>query len=32
MRGDKRLSPYEVYGINPDITLNNSKDWIEQNH
>jgi hypothetical protein len=30
MKGDKRLIPYEVYGVNPDIILNNSKDWIEQ--
>ena len=30
MNGDKRLIPYEVYGINPDITLTDTKDWIEQ--
>ncbi len=30
MNGDKRLIPYENYGINPDITLLDNKDWIEQ--
>ena len=30
MNGDKRLIPYEVYGVNPDITLTDSKDWIDQ--
>ena len=30
MDGDKRLMPYEVYGINPDIILVDTKDWIEQ--
>ena len=30
MNGDKRLIPYEVFGITPDITLSNKKDWIEQ--
>jgi C-terminal processing protease CtpA/Prc len=30
MKGDKRLIPYENYGINPDITLSDTKDWIEQ--
>jgi Peptidase family S41 len=30
MPGDKRLIPYENYGINPDIILLNTRDWIEQ--
>ena len=30
MKGDKRLIPYENYGINPDIILLETKDWIEQ--
>ena len=30
MKGDKRLIPYENYGINPDIILSDTKDWIEQ--
>jgi len=30
MDGDKRLMPYEVFGITPDITLSHYKDWIEQ--
>ena len=30
MNGDKRLVPYENYGINPDITLLDNKDWIDQ--
>jgi len=30
MKGDKRLIPYENYGINPDIILLDTKDWIEQ--
>ena len=30
MKGDKRLIPYENYGINPDIVLLDTKDWIEQ--
>jgi hypothetical protein len=30
MDGDKRLVPYENYGINPDITLSDDKDWIDQ--
>ena len=30
MKGDKRLVPYENYGINPDITLLDNKDWIDQ--
>ena len=30
MKGDKRLIPYENYGINPDITLLDTKNWIEQ--
>ena len=30
MDGDKRLMPYEVFGITPDITLSDKKDWIEQ--
>lgn len=30
MKGDKRLIPYENYGINPDIILLSTKDWIEQ--
>lgn len=30
MDGDKRLVPYENYGINPDITLPDDKDWINQ--
>jgi len=30
MKGDKRLIPYENYGINPDIVLLDKKDWIEQ--
>ena len=27
---DKRLLPYENYGINPDVVLLNTKDWIKQ--
>jgi C-terminal processing protease CtpA/Prc len=30
MDGDKRLLPYEVFGVNPDITLSNISDWVEQ--
>jgi hypothetical protein len=30
MDGDKRLVPYEVFGVNPDITLSNKADWVEQ--
>jgi C-terminal processing protease CtpA/Prc len=30
MKGDKRLIPYENYGINPEIVLTDRKDWIEQ--
>ncbi len=30
MDGDKRLVPYEVFGVNPDITLSNTSDWVEQ--
>ena len=30
MNGNKKLVPYENYGINPDITLLDNKDWIEQ--
>lgn len=30
MGGDKKLLPYENYGINPDIILLDTKDWIEQ--
>lgn len=30
MKGDKRLIPYENYGINPDIILSDNKDWVEQ--
>jgi Peptidase family S41 len=30
MKGDKRLIPYENNGINPDIILLDTKDWIEQ--
>jgi hypothetical protein len=28
--GDRRLIPYENYGINPDVTLTGEEDWIEQ--
>jgi len=30
MNGNKRLIPYENYGITPDITLTDDKDWIDQ--
>jgi len=30
MKGDKRLIPYENYGIKPDIILTGDKDWIDQ--
>lgn len=30
MGGDKRLIPYENYGVNPDIVLTGDKDWIQQ--
>ena len=30
MDGDKRLIPYEVFGVNPDVTLSNTSDWVEQ--
>ncbi|RYX80122.1 hypothetical protein EON73_05720, partial [bacterium] len=30
MKGDKKLIPYENYGINPDIILSDTKDWMEQ--
>jgi Peptidase family S41 len=30
MKGDKRLVPYENYGIHPDVILSDDKDWIGQ--
>jgi hypothetical protein len=30
MDGDKRLLPYEVFGVNPDITLSHTSDWVEK--
>jgi hypothetical protein len=30
MSGNKKLVPYENYGVKPDIILNHSEDWIEQ--
>ncbi|MBS1592597.1 MAG: hypothetical protein JST07_10885 [Bacteroidetes bacterium] len=30
MKGDKRLVPYENYGITPDMILSDDKDWIDQ--
>ncbi|MDB5200951.1 MAG: hypothetical protein JWQ27_360 [Ferruginibacter sp.] len=30
MDGDSRLLPYEVFGVQPDIELDNSQDWIAQ--
>lgn len=30
MGADQRLVPYEVYGVKPDILLNNDSDWIGQ--
>jgi hypothetical protein len=30
MKGDKRLIPYENYGVSPDIVLKDDRDWVDQ--
>jgi hypothetical protein len=30
MNSGRALLQYEDYGINPDITLSDNRDWIEQ--